>query len=118
MSALQPWLKFNAMAHHKTEKLTYQILFNFFLHLQLFFRFSSFSSVHPPCSSSSFSASLLSRPSIILRVAAPMRMMIDCRASRVYVLMGEINKSTCIPQRRPMWMKGLEFGGKVNGNGK
>jgi len=88
MSALQPWLKFNAMAYHKTEKLTYQILFYF-----------SF------CISSSFSASLLSRPSIhpvspalfplhfflvrpFLRVAAPMRTMNDCRASRACVSMG------------------------------
>ncbi len=64
MSALQPWLKFNAMAYHKIEKLTYQILFyfsscisssfpplfflvrQFTLLLQLFFRFISFSSVH------------------------------------------------------------------------
>jgi hypothetical protein len=94
MSALQPWLKFNAMAYHKTEKLTYQILFYFI-----------------SCISNSFSASLLSRPSILpassalfplhfflvrpfLRVATPMRMMVDCRASRARVPIWG-NKSVC-----------------------
>ena len=101
MSALQPWLNFNSMAHHKSEKTELSKILNrlhtlyFLLHLQLFIRFSSNSSVHLPSSSSSFSASFLSRQSIILRVAAQMRMMIDYRAARACVPMGEINKSVC-----------------------